>query len=86
MKELQKEGKALRVTMGFGERRQNKYNEIKDKRIRSASLNYDLYQKFIPTLKPIGININPSPIKLTKEDINAFQIPLLVIFLKMFNY
>ena len=69
MKELQKEGKALRVTMGFGERRQNKYNEIKDKRIRSASLNYDLYQKFIPTLKPIGINLNPSPIKLTKEDI-----------------
>ena len=67
MKDFQKEMKTLRVTMGFGERKHNKYNEIKDKRIRSASLNYDLYQKFIPTLKPIGKNLNPSPIKLTTK-------------------
>lgn len=67
MKDFKKEVKTLRVTMGFGERKHNKYNEIKDKRIKSASLNYDLYQKFIPTLKPICINLNPSPIKLTTK-------------------
>ena len=70
MKENKKEEKPIKAKFNISKSRQCRNNETKDKRTRSACLNYNLYNKFIPTLKPIDANINPSPIKLTgKEDL-----------------
>ena len=70
MKENKKEEKPIKAKFNISKSRQCRNNETKDKRTRSACLNYNLYNKFIPTLKPIDENINPSPIKLTgKEDL-----------------
>ena len=70
--EEEKEDKVYRNTISFGISNANKLkNEKPDNRARSASLsNNKLLSKYIPRLKPIGTNINPSPINLKgKEEI-----------------
>lgn len=76
-KESLKEDKYLyRNTISYGDSKITKLNnENKDNishKFRSCSLdNNNLLQKFIPTLKPIGANFDPSPINLfEKEEIN----------------
>ena len=69
----------FRNTISFANSKKNKINHDnqinKDNishKLRSCSLdNTKLLQKFIPTLKPIGANIDPSPINLFgNEEIN----------------
>ena len=70
MKEQQMEDKHFRATINYGIRTKIT-DEIESNRIRSASLKNNIqYIKFIPKLRPVNTNLNPSPIKLTgKEDI-----------------
>ena len=68
-KENQKEDTLLfRTTISYVNSKRNNDNKNKDNKshkLRSCSLdNNQLLQKFIPTLKPIGTNIDPSPINL----------------------
>lgn len=65
------EDKHFRASINYGIRKKKLTDEIEDNRIRSSSLsNNNLYIKFIPKLRPVNTNLNPSPIKLTgKEDI-----------------
>ena len=69
MKVYKNEDRSLRNTIGFEKGLNNKLNTIKnesiDNRSRSfISLNKKLLQKYIPKLKPIKTNLNPSPIIL----------------------
>ena len=69
-KENQKEDTLLfRTTISYGNSKtkkdNNNNNDNNSHKLRSSSLdNNKLLQKFIPTLKPIVTNIDPSPIKL----------------------
>ena len=75
MKENEKEDKIFRNTISFGKlikKNSNKENKVNKARIvKSISLdNNKLLQKYIPTLKPIGADFDPSPINLIgKEEI-----------------
>ncbi len=69
MKVYKNEDRPLRNTIGFEKGLNNKLNTIKnesiDNRARSfISSNKKLLQKYIPKLKPIKTNLNPSPIIL----------------------
>ena len=69
MEVYKKEDRTLRNTIGFEKGLNNKLNTIKnesiDNRARSfISSNKKLLQKYIPKLKPIKTNLNPSPIIL----------------------
>lgn len=70
MKENEKEDKPLRNTISFGKNlNRNLKNENLDNRIRSSSLSSNkLLENFIPKLKPIMANINPSPITLINKE------------------
>lgn len=70
MKELEKEEKSIRFSLKFENRKNNKLKSLnEDQRTRSLSLyNSKLLNKYIPKLKPIETNINPSPINLISKD------------------
>lgn len=73
MEENEKEEKAFRNTINFGEVRNHTIsNEKEENRIRSASLKrHYLLEKYIPRPKPVKSKIDPSPINLiVKEEIN----------------
>ena len=77
MKVYKKEDRTLRNTIWFEKGLNNKLNTIKnesiDNRSRSfISSNKKLLQKYIPKLKPIKTNLNPSPIIL--KEINEAKI------------
>ena len=70
MEEDEKEEKNLRNTIPYGKRlRNNLSKEKKDIRARSSSQYQGLYKNFIPKLKPIICNLNPSPIKLGEKEL-----------------
>ena len=70
MKDYQKEKKQFKTTLDLKNRNKIRINDVINEKIRSFSLNNIQLENFIPILKPINVNINPSPIKLKgKEDI-----------------
>lgn len=70
MKEDEEEEKNFRNSIPYGKRIKNCLNNYKeDIRARSSSLANCLFQNFIPKLKPINTNLNPSPIKLGKKEV-----------------
>ena len=77
MKVYKNEDRPLRNTIGFEKGLNNKLNTIKNESIENRarsfiSSNKKLLQKYIPKLKPIKTNLNPSPIIL--KEINEAKI------------
>ena len=84
MKVYEKEVKSFRNTANFEKTLNNKINEAKNESIDNRAKcfivsNEKLLKKYIPKLKPIEANFNPSPILLKEKENNKIEEKLILV-------